>query len=50
MRFRYDVLDISQDVTIVAPPPSEVTDIEDLEGSFGLEPESRERRLRSWGA
>lgn len=40
MRMQYDLLDINQDIVIEPPPASEVTDIENLEGSFfGFEPE-----------
>lgn len=34
MTLRYDMVDINGDVVIEAPPASEVTDMEDLEGSF----------------
>lgn len=40
MRMQYDLLDVNEDIVIEPPPASEVTDIEDLEGSFlGLDPE-----------
>ena len=36
MTMRYDLFDLNGDVKIEPPPASETTDIEDLEGSFGL--------------
>ncbi len=37
MVIRYDLLDLGGDVTIEPPPADDVTDIEDLEGSFGFD-------------
>lgn len=37
MVMRYDLFDLGGDITIEPPPASEVTDIEDLEGSFGFD-------------
>ena len=36
MTMRYDLFDLNGDVKIEPPPASETTDIEDLEGGFGL--------------
>ena len=36
MTMRYDLFDLNGNVAIEPPPASETTDIEDLEGSFGL--------------
>lgn len=37
MLLQYDLFDLGSDVVIEPPPPGEVTDIEELEGSFGFE-------------
>lgn len=37
MLMRYDLFDLGSDIVIEPPPPGEVTDIEELEGSFGFE-------------
>jgi len=37
MLIRYDLFDLDSDVTIEPPPPGEVTDLDDLEPSFGFE-------------
>ena len=37
MLMQYDLFDLGSDVVIEPPPPGEVTDIEELEGSFGFQ-------------
>jgi len=37
MLLQYDLFDLGSDVVIEPPPPGEVTDVEELEGSFGFE-------------
>jgi hypothetical protein len=37
MLMQYDLFDLGEAIVIEPPPAAEVTDIEDLEGSFGFE-------------
>jgi hypothetical protein len=37
MTMRYDVFDVNDSLVIEAPPASDVTPVEDLEGAFGFD-------------